>query len=176
MSAIAITRREAIGACVGAGAALLLGGCAARSSRPSGPEPLYTISLAQWSYHRAVRSGAMSTLGFPGVALRDHGIDAVEYVSTLFPRKDLPGEARDVRARCDDLGVRSLLIMVDAERTRRPRPAHGRAPSTTTASADAAATRLPLHPRERREPRRPEEQERLAADGLRALCERGQTG
>lgn len=175
MSDVAITRREAIGACVGAGAALLLGGCAARSSRPRGPEPLYTISLAQWSYHRAVRSGVMSTIDFPGVALRDHGIDAVEYVSTLFPRKDLPGEACDVRARCDDLGVRSLLIMVDAEGALGdPDPgARARAVDNHRKWLDAAAT-LGCHSiRVNAESRgAPEEQERLAADGLRALCER----
>lgn len=174
MSGASLTRRDAIGAFLGAGAALALGACAARSGRAAPREPLYTISLAQWSYHRAARSGATTTMAFPGVALREHGIDAVEYVSTLFPRKDLAAEAKELRTRCDDLRVRSLLIMVDAEGALGDPDgaARARAVANHEKWLDAAAT-LGCHSiRVNAESRgAPGEQERLAADGLRALCE-----
>lgn len=175
MSGGSLTRREAIVACLGAGAALALGACATRSDRTAAREPLYTISLAQWSYHRAVHSGAMTTMGFPEVALREHGIDAVEYVSVLFPRKNVASEARSLRAKCDDLRVRSLLIMVDAEGALGDPDgaARARAVANHEKWLDAAAE-LGCHSiRVNAESRgAPDEQERLAADGLRALCER----
>ena len=44
----------------------------------------YSISLAQWSFHRALRGGRMEALDFPVVTKRDYGIDAVEYVNQFF--------------------------------------------------------------------------------------------
>lgn len=151
-------------------------GCASRSpSRPRSGKPLYEISLAQWSYHRAVQSGAMTVHDFPHVALNHHSIHAVEYVSTLFPRKDLRAEAAELRARCDDLAVRSLLIMVDAEGAlgNPDNDARARAVDNHMKWLDAART-IGCHSiRVNAESRGdPDEQERLAADGLRALCER----
>ena len=150
-------------------------GCASRSSSHArSNKPLYEISLAHWSYHRAVQSGAMTVHDFPHVALNHHSIDAVEYVSTLFPRKDL-AEATELRARCDDLAVRSLLIMVDAEGALGDpdHDARARAVANHIKWLDAAST-LGCHSiRVNAESRGdPDEQERLAADGLRALCER----
>ena len=78
--------------------------------------PLFRISLAQWSLHRAQRAGELEALDFPAYALREFGIDAVEYVSQFFA--DRAGDfawLRDLRARADREGVRSLLIMVDGE-------------------------------------------------------------
>ncbi|MBX3352768.1 MAG: sugar phosphate isomerase/epimerase [Phycisphaeraceae bacterium] len=177
MTERSLTRREAIGACLSAGAAIALGACASRAARTGSREPLYTISLAQWSYHRAVHSGTMTTMDFPGIALREHGIDAVEYVSTLFPRKDLAAEAKELRARCDDLRVRSLLIMVDAEGALGDpdRDARARAVENHRKWLEAASA-LGCHSiRVNAESRgTPDEQERLAADGLRALCERAE--
>ncbi len=56
----------------------------------------------------------MTNLDFPRVASEDFDIDAVEYVNSFFreqvrDRKYLT----DLRSRCDDLGVTSLLIMCD---------------------------------------------------------------
>jgi sugar phosphate isomerase/epimerase len=85
-----------------------------RGGRPG--EPLFRISLAQWSLHRALERGDLHHLDFPGVARRDYGLEAVEYVSTFFG-----GRERDqaylltLRDRCASEGVRSLLIMCDGE-------------------------------------------------------------
>ena len=111
-------------AAIGAAAAgVALSGCAsvatsegakAPSSAPAGPER--RISLAEWSLHRALQSGAMTNLDFPVVARRTYGIPAVEYVSTFFGGK-VSDEAylRELHGACDGEGVRSVLIMIDAE-------------------------------------------------------------
>lgn len=155
----------------------MAGGMAACRTSPSsttGETPLFEISLAQWSYHRAVHSGAMTVLDFPQVALRHHAIDAVEYVSTLFPRRDLASECAELRRRCDDLAVHSLLIMVDAEGALGDPDAEARAAAVDNHRKWLEAARaLGCHSiRVNAESRgSPQEQERLAADGLRALCE-----
>lgn len=80
------------------------------------PEPLFQISLAQWSLHRTLRKGDLTNLDFPAVARRDYGIEAVEYVNTFFKDKaEDRSYLKDLKARCDDLGVKSLLIMCDGE-------------------------------------------------------------
>jgi sugar phosphate isomerase/epimerase len=142
---------------------------------PRAADALYAISLAQWSYHRAVQSGAMTTLDFPRVALRDHGIDAVEYVNTLFARKDLAAEVAELSARCNDLGVRSLLIMVDGEGALGDPDDAARAKAVDNhmkwlESAKALGCHsIRVNAQSQGDP---DEQERLAADGLRSLCER----
>ena len=57
---------------------------AAFASRPQ--EPPFRISLAEWSLHRALFSGAIHPLDFPAVARRTYDIDAVEYVNAFFLR------------------------------------------------------------------------------------------
>jgi len=85
-------------------------------ARPRREEPLYRISLAEWSLHRALESGAMTNLDFPKVAKDTYGIEAVEYVNSFFKDKAKDGAyLADLKKRCDDLGVRSLLIMCDGE-------------------------------------------------------------
>lgn len=85
-------------------------------AQQTGDEPLYGISLAEWSLHKRLQAGEMTNMDFPGVAKNDLGIDAVEYVNQFF--KD---RARDtdylteLKNRCDDLEVQSLLIMCDGE-------------------------------------------------------------
>jgi sugar phosphate isomerase/epimerase len=80
------------------------------------PELFFQISLAQWSFHRALKSGRMDNLDFPVRARKEFDISAVEYVNVFFIDK-----AKDqsylatLRGRCDDHGVTSMLIMCDAE-------------------------------------------------------------
>lgn len=79
-------------------------------------QSVFTISLAEWSFHRALFAGEMDHLDFPLVAKRDYGIDGVEYVNQFFKDKanDRP-YLRELKQRCEDNGVRSLLIMCDGE-------------------------------------------------------------
>lgn len=110
-------RRRFLQSVAAAGATSVLARAGARSqSQPAATQPssLFGISLAQWSLHRAFFGGALDPVEFPVIAHRDHGIDAVEYVNQFY--KDRAKDAsllRDLRARCDDRGVRSLLIMCD---------------------------------------------------------------
>lgn len=171
----------ALGAGIGASALATLPGCAGApmavasgGERPAAPPAPFKVSLAEWSYHRAVQTGSLVHLEFPRVALRDHAIDAVEYVSTLFKRGAEPAYTAELRRRCDDLGVRSLLIMVDGE------GALGDPDDAKRASAvdnhrkwlDAAAA-LGCHSiRVNAESKGGwAEQQRLAADGLHRLCD-----
>jgi len=79
-------------------------------------EPLFKISLAEWSLHRALQNGDLDHLDFITSTRRDYGIDAVEYVNQFFSEhakdKDYLAE---MKSRATGEGVRSLLIMCDAE-------------------------------------------------------------
>lgn len=90
-------------------------GAPAASPTPRNPgEPLYRISLAQWSLHRALRAGELDPLEFPSFARRRFGIDAVEYVNQFFMDRATDGRyIGELKRRADDAGVRSLLIMCD---------------------------------------------------------------
>jgi sugar phosphate isomerase/epimerase len=84
--------------------------------RPGGSDPLFSISLAQWSLHRALDAGELENLDFPRAARRDFGIDAVEYVNVFFQdRARDQGYLLTLKDRCDAEGVKSLLIMCDGE-------------------------------------------------------------
>jgi sugar phosphate isomerase/epimerase len=83
---------------------------------PDGPEPLFGISLAEWSLHKALYDGELDNLEFPRLARREFGIDAIEYVNSFF--KDRAGDQgylMTLKDRCESEGVRSLLIMCDGE-------------------------------------------------------------
>ena len=64
----------------------------------------------------AVLRGTLNPLDFARTARRDYNIDAVEYVNQFFfgHARDA-SYLRDLKQRADDEGVRSLLIMCDAE-------------------------------------------------------------
>ena len=50
-------------------------------------QPLFDISLAQWSLHRALRGGKLDNLDFAKVTKEEFGIEAVEYVNQFFKDK-----------------------------------------------------------------------------------------
>jgi L-ribulose-5-phosphate 3-epimerase len=78
--------------------------------------PLFKISLAQWSLHKSLFGGKLTNLDFPETSKKEFGIDAVEYVNQFF--KDKAQDEKylaDLKQRCDDNGVASVLIMCDGE-------------------------------------------------------------
>jgi len=104
------------------GGALALAGCGAlrrgtgAAASANAPARLFDISLAQWSLHRTLQSGALDNLDFPRVAREVYGLRAIETVNSFY--KDAVADVaylRELRARCDAHGVRHLLIMVDGE-------------------------------------------------------------
>lgn len=79
-------------------------------------ELFFKISLAQWSLHRTLQSGKLDPLDFPVKARKDFGLDAVEYVNQFFMDKAQDKKwLSDLKQKCSDNDVKSLLIMVDGE-------------------------------------------------------------
>jgi len=80
----------------------------------SSPGLFFHISLAEWSFHRALKANLMSNLDFPVKARKDFDIGAVEYVNRFFI--DKPRDTaylKELNNRCRDNGVKSMLIMCD---------------------------------------------------------------
>ena len=76
----------------------------------------FKISLAEWSLHKQLFAGKMTNLDFPAKAKNDFGIDAVEYVNQFFKDKAKDRDyLSELKRRCGDLGVASVLIMCDGE-------------------------------------------------------------
>jgi len=79
-------------------------------------EPLYKISLAEWSLNKPIFGGKLDHLDFAKVAKKEFGIEAVEYVNQFFKDKATDEKyLAEMKQRADDLGVKSLLIMIDRE-------------------------------------------------------------
>jgi len=174
-----ITRRSFLAgaACaLPAAYSLTLQGCApgpAPESTEAGP--LFSISLAEWSLHRTLSSGALDNLDFPRVAMEEYGIGGVEYVNSFF--KDKAGDQAyltELRMRCSDHGVRSLLIMCDGEGAIGDPDPTARSQAVENHRRWIEAARfLGCHSIRvnAQSSGTPEEQRELAADGLRRLSE-----
>ncbi|HTF88417.1 MAG TPA: sugar phosphate isomerase/epimerase family protein [Planctomycetota bacterium] len=83
---------------------------------PAGAPLLFDISLAEWSLHTALQSGAIKNLDFPVLAAKDYDIRCVEYVNSFF--KDSARDEKylkELNLRCHDNGVTNHLIMCDGE-------------------------------------------------------------
>jgi L-ribulose-5-phosphate 3-epimerase len=149
-----------------------------------GPEPSpraagrsFTISLAEWSYHKALFGKQMTHLDFPAVARREHGIEGIELVNQFFmDRAADQGYLADFNRRCDGEGVSVVLIMCDGEGALGdPEPARrAKAVANHHKWADAAKF-LGAHSirvnAETNDTGSPEEQALRAADGLARLAE-----
>jgi sugar phosphate isomerase/epimerase len=80
------------------------------------PRQPFSISLAEWSLNKALFGKKIDHLDFPKIARKDFGIDTVEYVNQFFMDKAKDhAYLAEMKKRCDDLGVRSALIMCDDE-------------------------------------------------------------
>ena len=82
----------------------------------SGEKNLFEISLAEWSLHRSLKKKVLTNMQFPEFAKKTFGITAVEYVNGFF--KDKANDKTyltELKKRCDDNGIRSVLIMCDRE-------------------------------------------------------------
>ena len=137
----------------------------------------FKISLAQWSLHRALHNGERDPFNFPATAKQEFDINAVEYVNSFYFGKETDKQYwTDLKKQCDDEGVKSVLIMCDglgrlgdpdqAKRIEAVENHHfwvetakflGCHSIRVNASSEGSY----------------EEQMKLAADGLRSLCEFG---
>jgi hydroxypyruvate isomerase len=108
---------------VTAGTAMLPGfvSCARKTGEDAATSLMSTdmffkISLAEWSLHKALHANELTNLDFPSLAKTEFGISAIEYVNQFFKDKAQDQEyLRELKSRCDDLDVTSVLIMVDNE-------------------------------------------------------------
>jgi sugar phosphate isomerase/epimerase len=139
--------------------------------------PLYRISLAQWSLHRAFFEGDLRPLDFARTARETFDLGAVEYVNRFFmDRARDRGYLQAMKTRAEEAGVESLLIMCDGEGAL----GHPEAAKRTAAVDNhrkwiEAASVLGCHSirvnaRTLGEGA-PDEQRKRAADGLRRLTE-----
>lgn len=138
------------------------------------PGPLFTISLAQWSLHRELEAGRLDHLDFPKTAKNDYGIDAVEYVNTFFKEKARKEYIAELKKRCDGLGVTSVLIMCDNEGaigdsdTQKRKLAVENHRKWLDAAKGLGCHSIRVNASSTGSA---EEQQKLAADGLKRLCD-----
>jgi L-ribulose-5-phosphate 3-epimerase len=168
-----VTRREFL-----AGAALAATQTMALPMFVDAPDdPPFKISLAQWSFHKALQAGQLDHLDFARVARTEFDIGAVEYVNTFFKDKATnSGYLAEMNRRAKDQGVFQHLIMIDVEgRLGDPDPGLRRqAVEKHRKWVDAARTLGCITIRVNAESEgTPEEQQKLCADGLRRLTEYG---
>jgi L-ribulose-5-phosphate 3-epimerase len=147
------------------------------ASAADSTEPLFKISLAEWSLHRALKRGELANLDFPLVAKRDYGISACEYVNQFF--KDKAQDQKylaELNRRAAGEGVQNVLIMIDDEGALGDPDAAKRQEAVTKHHrwVDAAkalgchAVRVNAHSKGTYD-----ETMKLVADGLRQLVEYG---
>lgn len=79
-------------------------------------QPLFNISLAEWSLNRALFGKKLDHLDFPKAAKQDYGIDAIELVNQFFMDKAKDQKyLAEFKKRAGSEGVKILLIMCDDE-------------------------------------------------------------
>lgn len=97
-------------------ASLAAAGIGSSFAFASQKKELFDISLAQWSLHKAIFGKKMDAGDFPKVTKEEFGLNAVEYVNQFYKdKKKDDGYVKELRKKCDDLNVKSVLIMCDGE-------------------------------------------------------------
>jgi len=76
----------------------------------------FKISLAEWSFHKALFGGKMTNLDFPLRAKKEFGINIVEYVSPFFNKNETDAAyLKELLTITKNEGIQNHLIMVDGE-------------------------------------------------------------
>ena len=141
-----------------------------------GRRPPFKISCTEYSLHRMIEKGELDNLGYAPFVRETFDLDAVEYWSGPFGRNVANADyLRDLRQRADDAGVRGLVILVDGEghlgdpdEAKRKRAIENHIKWLEAGRAlGCHSIRVNAHSSGAYE-----EQQNLAADGLRGLCER----
>ena len=117
MSAIfsAPNRRGFLQTSLALGAISAAPGLLVAEDKAGGKEP-FKISLAQWSLHKTIFGKKLDNLDFAKTAKEDFGIDAIEYVNQFWKDKATDSKyVAELKQRAEDHGVKTLLIMCDGE-------------------------------------------------------------
>ena len=138
---------------------------------------LFDISIAEWSLHKSLFSKKLDNVDFAKVAKEEFGISAIEYVNQFFRDKAKDtAYLDDLKQRADDHGVKTLLIMIDGEgRLGDPDDTKRTEAVENHYKWVEAAKHLGCHSIRVNAGSKGsyEEQQKLAADGLRRLSEFG---
>ncbi|MGY4385988.1 sugar phosphate isomerase/epimerase [Pedobacter sp. UYP24] len=98
------------------GAAVGLGSLLPFDVLAGAKKEFFKISLAEWSFHKALFAGKMTNLDFPMRAKKEFGINIVEYVSPFFNKKETdPAYLKELLTITKGEGIQNHLIMVDGE-------------------------------------------------------------
>lgn len=73
----------------------------------------FKISLGEYSLNAMQAQGKHDTLNVPALAKKEFGIDAIEWVSFFWEKGTDKTFLANLKKRCDDNGVKSLVILVD---------------------------------------------------------------
>jgi len=171
-----------------AGGAGLVSSC--KKEAENGNEPgresdfPFSISLAEWSFHRALKAGSLDHLDFPRQANENFGIHAVEWVNQFFHTDGVKQRIQpkgkeylaQMKQRCEDNGVQSVLIMCDRVGNLGDPDAARRTSAVTGHHAWCDAAKFlgchSIRVNAASDARlSPEEQADLCADGLGRLCD-----
>ena len=110
------TRRQFLSQVSAASACAFLSPLVSSAGTMNKKDDFFEISLAEWSFHKALFSNKMTNLDFPALAKNKFGISVVEYVNQFF--KDKANDKTylaELLKRCNDNGVKNHLIMCDGE-------------------------------------------------------------
>jgi sugar phosphate isomerase/epimerase len=172
-----MNRRRFLALGAGTAGGLTLVGCTGFQAILPDKKMPFKISLAQWSLHRRLFGRAepkLDNLDFAKEA-RSFGFDAVEYVNQFFMDKAKDNKyLAEMRKRAADNGIKSLLIMCDREGNLGDRDPKKRAQTVENHYKwIEAAKYLGCHSIRVNAASQGtyEQQQKLAADGLRRLCE-----
>lgn len=79
-------------------------------------QPLYKVSVTEYSLHRMMAKGELDHLDYPKFVKEKFDLDAVEYWSSPFGGKVKDEKyIAELRQRADDAGIKGLVILVDGE-------------------------------------------------------------
>jgi sugar phosphate isomerase/epimerase len=143
----------------------------------------FSISLAQWSLHRYFKrwtnegytGGEEDPLDFPVITRNEFGIDGLEFVNTFYYEQiNETGYLSELKNRCESEGMKNLLIMVDDEgQLGDPDEASRKQSVSNHYRWVEAAHFLGCHSIRVNAASEGtwDEQMKLAADGIRSLCE-----
>jgi len=150
-------------------------GVLARPLAAAIPKPAFEISLAQWSLHKTLFGGKLDNLDFAATTRKEFGIDGVEYVNQFFKDKAKDKSyLAEMKKRAADAGVKSLLIMIDGEgnlgdpNTDKRREAVEKHFKWVEAAVTLGCHSIRVNARSSGSY---EDQQKLAAEGLRSLSE-----
>lgn len=138
---------------------------------------VFKISLAQWSLHKALFKKELDNLDFAKTAKQQFGISAIEFVNQFFKdkAKDM-NYLRELNKRAKDLGVEHRLIMCDGEGALGDPDAAKRTQAVENHYRWVEAAKFlgcKIIRVNAQSKGSAEEQQKLAADGLRRLSEFG---